>query len=556
MGLEMKRGSQWWYGRYRQNDKIVQVRLDVKIAGRRPAKITDAGDRAFENSRGEAARELQRVMEDLRGDPLAERSLQRLVELKTGRKASFPKLAELPALWSALPRRRAPTPRYLRQGIATLKEFVAFVAARQPQAAEFVAVSPATAQAFFKGLQDLAPKSYNDKLKLLRTTFRQLHPQLNEGSNPFHGLVTRSANRISREPYSVEELQFILEASRQDPIVHPVIVAGMCTAMRRGDCCLLKWSDVDLDEGFITVKTAKTGATVDIPIFPPLRLVLQAARKTSAADDACCFPDAARMYQSNPDGITWRVKQIVAEALAAKARAEGKLPPVAAPEEVRTKANQYLAALPPGGRTAKMREVLNRYLEGRSGPTIAAEMNVSKGLVSAYLNEIEDQTGLAFIRGKVRQAKSDVLQAPRSDGRRRASVRDFHSFRVTWVTLALASGLPMELVQRVTGHRTVEVVLKHYFRPGREEFRQAVSKAMPQFLTASSGDESGGQTPAQPLLAAPIESSRQAADIARLLERVKGAANRELVAKAMAMLGRGQSTHSASATDSEPKDRL
>ena len=49
----------------------------------------------------------------------------------------------------------------------------------------------------------------------------------------------------------------------------------MCTAMRRGDCCLLKWKDVDLKEGFIAVKTAKTGETVDIPIFPMLREELE-----------------------------------------------------------------------------------------------------------------------------------------------------------------------------------------------------------------------------------------------------------------------------------------
>ncbi len=61
---------------------------------------------------------------------------------------------------------------------------------------------------------------------------------------------------------------------------------------------------------------------------------------------------------------------------------------------------------------------------------------------------------------------------------------DFHSFRVTWITLALAAGVPLELVQRVTGHRTVEIVLKHYFRPGREDFRETIMSAMPELLTA------------------------------------------------------------------------
>ena len=49
--------------------------------------------------------------------------------------------------------------------------------------------------------------------------------------------------------------------------------------------------------------------------------------------------------------------------------------------------------------------------------------------------------------------------------------------------MALSAGVPMELVRRVTGHSTVEVVLKHYFRPGREAFRNALETAMPKMLT-------------------------------------------------------------------------
>jgi hypothetical protein len=54
---------------------------------------------------------------------------------------------------------------------------------------------------------------------------------------------------------------------------------------------------------------------------------------------------------------------------------------------------------------------------------------------------------------------------------------------VTWVTLALTAGVPLELVQKVTGHKTTDIVLKHYFRPGREDFRTALQAAMPNLLT-------------------------------------------------------------------------
>jgi hypothetical protein len=49
--------------------------------------------------------------------------------------------------------------------------------------------------------------------------------------------------------------------------------------------------------------------------------------------------------------------------------------------------------------------------------------------------------------------------------------------------MALTAGVPMELVRRVTGHSTVEIVLKHYFRPKREEFRHALEASLPKALT-------------------------------------------------------------------------
>ena len=61
------------------------------------------------------------------------------------------------------------------------------------------------------------------------------------------------------------------------------------------------------------------------------------------------------------------------------------------------------------------------------------------------------------------------------NGQRTASVRDWHALRSTFVTLALSAGVPVELVLRVTGHATVEVVLKHYFRPDREQFKAALN---------------------------------------------------------------------------------
>ena len=88
---------------------------------------------------------------------------------------------------------------------------------------------------------------------------------------------------------------------------------------------------------------------------------------------------------------------------------------------------------------------------------------------------------------KVAGIKGTVIA--REDASHKASVKDFHSLRTTWITMALSAGVPMELVRRVTGHSTVEVVLKHYFRPGREAFRTALETAMPRMLTGKTGEQ-------------------------------------------------------------------
>jgi hypothetical protein len=116
---------------------------------------------------------------------------------------------------------------------------------------------------------------------------------------------------------------------------------------------------------------------------------------------------------------------------------------------------------------------------------------------SGYLNELEAATGIAFIRGKPRKSSGRLpprrgsVHEERETGLLKASVRDFHSFRTTWVTIALSGGIPFELVQKVTGHATASIVMKHYFKPHRAQLKKAIQRSMPNMLTA------GAVTPAE-----------------------------------------------------------
>jgi integrase len=450
------------------------------------------GDDEFERSRGRAQEAHDRQEKQLTLDRNAESALRKLVEIKTGKPAGFPKLAELPKLWLAIPRRKTPGKHYVAQCTAILERFVAFVQTAKSGIKEFVEVTPEIAKAFMDAEQarGVSPSTWNYSLELLRTTFKRLHPQLPHGHNPFREFVTKAADTVSRVPFTPEELKAIQEACAQDDFIRPVIITGMCTAMRRGDCCCLKWSDVDLKERFISVKTSKTGEKVDIPIFPLLQEELERTKATGKAS-AYCFPEAAEMYLRNADGISIRVKAVLARAFERLESAGRKeLPASVSPDEIRKKSMAYVAGLTPTSKAERMRTVLELYLTGKSIDAIVTETWFGQGTVSAYLNEIQRGAGVPLIRTPTKKQGLDQLQAVRTNGLRRASIRDFHSFRVTWITLALAAGVPLELVQRVTGHRTVEVVMKHYFRPGREDFRQAIMKAMPKMLADANGRKS------------------------------------------------------------------
>jgi integrase len=437
MGLERRKDSRWWYGRWEVNGKRFCQNLNVPIAG-------EEGERAFDKSRAKAQAALEAVIAKSRDKANAEELVQTIHRIRTGHRVGAIPLAELPDRWATIPRKRKPNARYAAQCRALLSRFAAYVTAQDAEAQAMDAVTPELAAAFLEAEEKrgVTAKTWNDTLKLLRATFKHLRRAAGIVDNPFDGIPTKETETIFRKPFTPDELNAIFQAAQADDFIRPVIVTGICTAMRRGDCCLLRWADVDMESHFIRVKTAKTGQTVEIPMFP--MLFDEIARHPKAAGHV--FPEQADMYKANPDGITWRVRKVFAAAgfkdadeeegdgdACEDAQADAAADPAAAP------------AADGGGAGAALVPV---------APATAAP---------------------APIRGEI--------HAARKGGLRRASVRDFHSFRVTWVTLALTAGVPLELVQKVTGHKTAEIVMKHYFQPGREAFRKALQTAMPKLLT-------------------------------------------------------------------------
>lgn len=425
MGLEIQKGrSPWWYGRVRIKGRAIVRNLGIEIKGTPPDSLAEQGDATFERSRREAQFALYKLQIELKSRRAAEELIQTVHEIRTGERIHSIALDDCAAKWEELPRRRPLAGRYLSGAKSTIVRFVAYLRTQRKGIQEMAEVQARMARGFMREEDErgVATQTYNKVLILLRSVFEALKRDAGMAENPFTGIPTRDGETIFRKPFSVEELEFIVKAAKEDPFIYPLIVTGMCTAMRKGDCCTLLREAVDLPDGFITVKTSKTGETIQIPIFPLLREVLEKAlAEPSLRPPHYLFPKLEAHYKINPDHLTDRVRRVM--------KAAGFFDP----------------------------------------------------------DELDGEASQAPCRGTVSVA--------RGHGLRRASLRDFHSFRVTWVTLALTAGVPMEVVKKVTGHRTADIVMKHYFQPGREEFRRTLAAKLPPLL--------GGQP--EPALPTPTE---------------------------------------------------
>ena len=411
MGLEIQKGrSQWWYGRVRIDGKAHTRKLGVKIDGRVPDTLEELGDALFERSRAKAQAVFEKWRDELQSKSTAEELIQAVHEIRTGTRIATLLLTDVFTRWKELPRRAPLKERYVAEVEGILRRFVAYLNANYKNVKELGNVHAPMAKAFMRAQEErgVSEKTYNNALILLRSVCHALRKEAGLPENPFDGIPTKEENTVHRKPFTTDELAVIVEKAKADDFIGPLIVTGICTAMRRGDCCLVEWKSIDLPGRFVSVKTGKTGEYVSIPIFPLFEEVLRAAK--ARADQApskspYVFPHLATMYKVNEDGITYRVREVLAQAGFYDADDAGEGQPM---------------------------------------------------------------------RGEIRQE--------RKQGLRKASVRDFHSFRVTWVTLALNAGVPMELVQKVTGHKTAQIVMKHYFQPGKEDFRAALAAKLPALM--------------------------------------------------------------------------
>ena len=234
-----------------------------------------------------------------------QKSVKALVENFKNELAGGDKMA-LADCWSAylaIPSRKR-SQSYQDKKQARWQHFVDFMTAR---GVVFLhQVSKADAQAYISSLRNCGSSSSTANLyqKCASEICQKLLPP--QADNPFDGIRLLVEDNESREAFTPEELDRIMQ--KAPPFIRAIFLVGFFTALREGDISTLRWSDVLWDQGIVRRKLLKTGATVEIPIMPPLAAFL---KEQEGLDSEYVLPEHAAMYKDNPSGISYRVKKFL-----------------------------------------------------------------------------------------------------------------------------------------------------------------------------------------------------------------------------------------------------
>ena len=134
----------------------------------------------------------------------------------------------------------------------------------------------------------LCASTYNNRVCVLREMFHVLASKAGIEDDPWQGVRLRPDDSHSRRELTMNELKRLLEAAaaggknedgkmnneKLNKELHTLLLIGIYTGLRLGDCCLLDWSQINVAEGVIQLMPKKTRRhhqrMVTIPVHPAL----------------------------------------------------------------------------------------------------------------------------------------------------------------------------------------------------------------------------------------------------------------------------------------------
>jgi len=133
------------------------------------------------------------------------------------------------------------------------------------------------------------PATVNRELTCLKSVFNWAIKNSKVTVNPVREVKMLKENNTRLRYLTKDEAQRLIENCPEH--IKPIVITALLTGMRRGEILGLKWEDVNLTQGIITLKNTKSGRTRHIPISSQLMKVISECRDTSDGVYVFCNGD-------------------------------------------------------------------------------------------------------------------------------------------------------------------------------------------------------------------------------------------------------------------------
>lgn len=138
--------------------------------------------------------------------------------------------------------------------------------------------------------KEYAGSTYNKHINTLTAVWQALGAANGVRLNPWADLPRKRLEAHTRRALTDNEISNLLSVAVGE--IRDLIIIGLRTGLRLGDCTRLKWEDFK-DDGTVEVKTAKTGAFVKLPAAS---LIADLGRRE---DSGYVCPHSASLYASS-----------------------------------------------------------------------------------------------------------------------------------------------------------------------------------------------------------------------------------------------------------------
>ena len=272
--------------------------------------------------------------------------------------------------------------------------------------------------------------TYNNHVCALREVFRTLAEKAGVTHDPWAGVCLRSDDSVSRRELTLDEVERLYAAASKEGSQWKLLVmVGIYTGLRLGDCCRLSWECVNLERQVIQVIPEKTkkhmhGKPVTIPIHQQLLAELLEVRgEREEGKEGTREEGTGKREEKREDGVCSGTNV--------------------------TSAGSSFSLL----------------------PLTSSLSFVNPAIAELYLNrKWQIAEGLRRIF-----KMANITMSVRLEGRPRKSVvASFHSLRHTFVSLSANAGVPLPVVQSIVGHCSTAMT-RHYYHENLDALRSAVA---------------------------------------------------------------------------------